>query len=143
MPHSLKWTKRLGDAGFKHLLLETSLFIPVGNNCYMQLSGRPIYDLYSHSQQAKPANKRKLSEICSKRRVKGLKKSTQKPHAGEPEVSGRHRGTPRYRPHCLLGIELNSHRPADINIPRQKMFYGQPARRADGKLFHGLPAQRI
>ena len=39
----------MGDAGFRHLLLHTSMFLPAGNNCYLQLSGVPVYDLYTHA----------------------------------------------------------------------------------------------
>jgi telomerase reverse transcriptase len=42
----------LGDAGFRHLFLSTSLFLPLGNNCYMQLSGPPI------SEMSDPGKKR-------------------------------------------------------------------------------------
>ncbi len=54
-----QYENRLGDAGFRHLLLYTSLFVPVGNNCYMQLSGRPIYDLYQHDRPVIKGRKRK------------------------------------------------------------------------------------
>ncbi|BEJ01730.1 hypothetical protein CcaverHIS631_0604120 [Cutaneotrichosporon cavernicola] len=36
---------RLGDAGFHHLFLSTSLFLPLGNNCYMQLNGAPLSEM--------------------------------------------------------------------------------------------------
>lgn len=32
---------------------------------------------------------------------------------------------------------------ASINIPRQKLFYAQPARRSNGSLIYGLPPQRM
>lgn len=37
--------RSLGDAGFRHLFLSTSLFLPLGNNCYMQLSGAPLSEM--------------------------------------------------------------------------------------------------
>lgn len=38
---------RIGDAGFRYLFLTANVFLPLGNNCYVQLSGPPMHDLYS------------------------------------------------------------------------------------------------
>jgi telomerase reverse transcriptase len=39
---------RIGDDAFRHILVHTSIFLPVQNNCYMQLSGVPVYEKYQH-----------------------------------------------------------------------------------------------
>jgi hypothetical protein len=39
---------RIGDDAFRHILLHMSLFLPVQNNCFMQLSGEPVYERYQH-----------------------------------------------------------------------------------------------
>nr|XP_019043423.1 hypothetical protein I302_08000 [Kwoniella bestiolae CBS 10118]OCF22353.1 hypothetical protein I302_08000 [Kwoniella bestiolae CBS 10118] len=44
---------RIGDEAFRLLLIHTSLFLPVGNNCFTQLSGVPVYELYDHSKIAR------------------------------------------------------------------------------------------
>jgi hypothetical protein len=44
---------RLGDAAFRHLFLNTSIFLPLVNNSYMQLCGPPVYELYEPAKQAK------------------------------------------------------------------------------------------
>ncbi|OCF43891.1 hypothetical protein I317_02334 [Kwoniella heveanensis CBS 569] len=41
---------RIGDEAFRLILTHASIFLPVGNNCYTQLTGEPIYDLYDRSQ---------------------------------------------------------------------------------------------
>jgi len=39
---------RIGDDAFRYILLNTSLYLPVQNNCFMQLSGEPVYERYQH-----------------------------------------------------------------------------------------------
>ena len=61
----------MGDAGFRHLLLHTSMFLPAGNNCYFQLSGVPVYDLYTHADASatqKPNNNR--TQLVGRRKRK-------------------------------------------------------------------------
>ena len=55
------------------------------------------------------------------------------------------RGESAGKPSCLTSPHqadccLDS--PAKVNIARQRMFYGHPARQPNGKLFHGLPPTR-
>ena len=68
---------RIGDAAFRHLLVHTSLFLPVGNNCFMQLSGVPIYDKYQHCHPtSKPDRKRPFESVKpSGRRSKKRRKT--------------------------------------------------------------------
>jgi len=76
---SLKWSlvisaelrHRLGDAGFRYLLMNTSLFLPVGNNCYMQLSGRPIYELYKHEEEVKGTKRKRGTQAAQRSRKRG------------------------------------------------------------------------
>jgi hypothetical protein len=42
---------RVGDAAFRHLLLYTSVFLPLGNNCFMQLCGPPVHDMYDSGKR--------------------------------------------------------------------------------------------
>lgn len=56
---------RLGDAGFRHLFLTASVFLPLGNNCYLQLSGPPMHELYNSrasEDSAQRGQKRKRDE---------------------------------------------------------------------------------
>lgn len=44
---------RLGDSGFRHLFHTSSIFLPLGNNCYQQLCGPPIHDMYDPKRHVK------------------------------------------------------------------------------------------
>jgi hypothetical protein len=80
---------RIGDAAFRHLLIHTSLFIPVGNNCYIQLSGPPIYDKYEHPRD--PGIKRQYTSDErgeeGRKRKKRRKGPAQLASTGESEHS--------------------------------------------------------
>jgi hypothetical protein len=47
----------LGDEAFRCLLVKTSIFLSVGNNCFMQMSGPAIYDLYEHKSTRQSTDK--------------------------------------------------------------------------------------
>ena len=65
----------IGDAAFRHLLLYNALYTAVGNNCFMQLSGTPLYDVYDSVQGIQPVVKKKRkrdkckAELRKKRKV--------------------------------------------------------------------------
>lgn len=60
MQHQL--TIRIGDQAFRHLIVHTSLYQPVGNNTYLQLTGLPLCDLYEGKK--KSGVKRKRAREC-------------------------------------------------------------------------------
>ncbi|KAK8849571.1 hypothetical protein IAR55_004906 [Kwoniella newhampshirensis] len=136
---SLPWRilrTRIGDEGFRQILLNASLFLPVGNNCYMQLSGRPIYDLYDHD---KMATKVPLSGSTEGRKRKDKGKGPcgrcKRKRRKADDEEGENDNT----------VKAKSPRvgPAGINIARQKMFYGQPYRLSNGCISSGLPPHHI
>ncbi|RXK34877.1 hypothetical protein M231_07866 [Tremella mesenterica] len=110
---------RLGDAGFRHLLLHTSLFITVGNNCFLQLSGVPVYDLYQHPDLTSLSTSENVMEIRGKKRKRG-------------DSSDKLKASQNKQPS-----------PATIYISRQSMFYGHPLRKPNGKHVSGLPPKHV
>lgn len=114
--------------------MHTSWFAPVGNNCYAQLSGEALYELYPQGtgppapgEAARP-RKRRREEATRQKRSK-RRKTDQDGMAEQPERSS------------LKSKKIASL--ADVAIPRAKMFYGQkPAQRRDGRSLAGLPPTR-
>lgn len=113
--------ERLGDVGFRHLLLTTSLFLPLSNSCYQQFSGPPIHDLYEPKRHAK---------------------------AQTPAPAG---GKKRKREDDSAPLKLGKAHPAvtpktgsatKIYINRQRIYYGRPPRGPHGKILYGLPRSR-
>lgn len=46
--HSLAWRllqERIGDELMLHMLLHTSIFVPLRNNNYLQVAGKPIHEV--------------------------------------------------------------------------------------------------
>lgn len=110
----LPWAdRRLGDNAFKHLFLSTSMFLTLGNNCFVQLCGPPTSELYDHE-----------------RFTKGPKRTATATHdipAKKQRVS-------------VARSKSNS--PACVTINRKRIYYGQPPRTSQGKLMYGLPRTR-
>ncbi|OCF77899.1 hypothetical protein I204_01902 [Kwoniella mangroviensis CBS 8886] len=126
---------RIGDEAFRLILIHTSLFLPVGNNCFIQLSGIPIYDLYDHSKIAQhhphphPQTENdgsdtnpNLGEPCGHNKRKRKRKSSK----DDVEKAGK---CPKKARSAL----------AEIQIPRQRMYYGHISRTSNGRMVHGLP----
>lgn len=62
--------REVGDELFFHLLLHTSMFVLVGSNCYVQISGPPIHELVVPNQRcsdgkAKPRG-RTAPALCNR-----------------------------------------------------------------------------
>ncbi|WWC92913.1 uncharacterized protein L201_007875 [Kwoniella dendrophila CBS 6074] len=123
---------RIGDEAFRLILTSTSLFLPIGNNCFIQLSGTPIYDLYDHS---------KIAEFDDTL----IKDGTETSHEVDEGVVSGCRGKKRKRKMSAIdgGMKqkspVNAKGTADIKIPRQRIYYGRPARTSNGKIMYGLP----
>ncbi|WWC95477.1 hypothetical protein V866_002341 [Kwoniella sp. B9012] len=126
---------RIGDEAFRLVLIHTSLFLPVGNNCLIQLSGIPIYDLYDHSKIAQhhphphpptendgPDTNLSLDEPCEHNKRKRKRKGSK----DDVETAGKR---PKKARSAL----------AEIQIPRQRMYYGHISRTSNGRMVHGLP----
>lgn len=48
------------------------MFLPLGNNCYMQLCGPPIHDMYDQAKSsADPKRKRETSGLTSRKKSSG------------------------------------------------------------------------
>ena len=74
--NSDKLTLRIGDQAFRHLIVHTSIFLPVGNNSFVQITGLPVYDLYAGTAKSAggmPDNGRKRKRETSRRENKRSK----------------------------------------------------------------------
>jgi hypothetical protein len=79
--------RRIGELTMIHLLLNTSLFLPVGNDCLYQISGRPIYELTNNNDSnpvdagvIRDAAKRKADDdVLSSRAIKRGKVAIEDP----------------------------------------------------------------
>jgi len=81
---------RIGDDAFRDILLHASLFLPVQNNCFMQLSGEPVYERYQHRpsdisptagppQPSSRRRKKKAKTVAEQQTVEVLPKRLVKP----------------------------------------------------------------
>jgi len=64
-------TGRIGDQAFRHIIVHTSMYKPVGNNTYLQLSGLPLCDLYEGRKKCGMKRKRVREEPGRKKRKIG------------------------------------------------------------------------
>ncbi|WWC65948.1 uncharacterized protein I303_108570 [Kwoniella dejecticola CBS 10117] len=127
---------RIGDEAFQSLLLHSSLFLPVGNNCYTQLSGEPIYDLYDHAKFARTDAPDGDQAVNT-----GL----------DPRAAIKSRSSRKRRRDALLEENCDSHKKtrnlkrllADVKIPRQRIYYGHASKTARGKILYGLPPSHM
>jgi len=71
--------RRIGDDAFRHIILHTSLFLPVQNNCFMQLSGEPVYERYQHRPSQVVEQISDVPRVLNKRRQKKSKVSDKEP----------------------------------------------------------------
>ena len=106
----------------------------------MQLSGRPVYELYKPDEE-RFGTKRKRGVKAEQH---ARKRSRRVLEGDDGDVRQKQKAK---KPRLVLMFRLVSHAgaasPAVVNIARHRMFYGQPARRPDGKLYHGLPPLRL
>ncbi|WVN86882.1 uncharacterized protein L203_102056 [Cryptococcus depauperatus CBS 7841] len=135
--------KRVGDRAFHKFIVHSALFLPVGNNCYLQLSGTPLYDIYDQQQQYQTHSKVQwqLKRKSENRKDRRSKKKQRKIHIGDVGQNA-HPNKSCEPPSSRPSAKIKS--PADINIDRQKMFYGKPFFITAGKVSSGLPpSQRM
>jgi hypothetical protein len=64
---------RIGDDAFRHIILHMSLFLPVQNNCSMQLSGEPVYERYQHRPSPVAGQRNDVPQASARRRKKKSK----------------------------------------------------------------------
>ncbi|WRT69587.1 uncharacterized protein IL334_006576 [Kwoniella shivajii] len=126
---------RIGEEAFRLLIVHTSIFLPIGNNCFSQLSGMPIYDLYDHgtiSQCKLPQISN--SGICStgKDNAESKKRNKKRKKAPSREREGKQ-----------VKRTKSSNSIAEVKIPRQRIYYGHPSRSSNGKITYGLPNSHI
>nr|XP_031859765.1 uncharacterized protein CI109_004837 [Kwoniella shandongensis]KAA5526837.1 hypothetical protein CI109_004837 [Kwoniella shandongensis] len=135
---SLPWRvlrKKIGNDGFKQILINASLFLPVGNNCYMQLSGTPIYSLYDQAKMAQAVRSTTTTESGEKRKRKTVG-SCGKCKRKRQKIAENGAGDERK-------AKTSKASPASVNIARPRMFYGQPYRLSNGRISSGLPPHHI
>lgn len=148
---------RIGDKSFSQLLLGTSLFSPVGNNCYLQLSGIPLYELYEDDHRRIFESKIELNRKRKRGAEKNKKGKRKRPKSitviqaeGNPEILDQvkikeKRDDRKSVPIYPIVRSGNAHfdcSPSNINIMRQRMFYGRPYWNKQGVLSYGLPPSR-
>nr|ODN91106.1 hypothetical protein L203_01308 [Cryptococcus depauperatus CBS 7841] len=133
---------RVGDRAFHKFIVHSALFLPVGNNCYLQLSGTPLYDIYDQQQQYQTHSKVQwqLKRKSENRKDRRSKKKQRKIHIGDVGQNA-HPNKSCEPPSSRPSAKIKS--PADINIDRQKMFYGKPFFITAGKVSSGLPPSHI
>lgn len=144
-----------------YLLTETSIYLPLPNDCYCQLTGPPLIyssrfvqgrmvneDLATKVAEAAHATKRKMQDFEKATRPK----KRQRRRMSECEVQAEPR---RREPdsakmyvsaflHSLSPDEAyhSARTPADIRICRSSMFYGRPCKSSTGRISLGLSYRR-
>jgi len=73
--------RRIGDDAFRHVILHMSLFLPVQNNCFMQLSGEPVYERYQHRPSQVVEQISDIPRISARRSKKKSKVAVNEPVA--------------------------------------------------------------
>ncbi|KIR56625.1 telomerase reverse transcriptase [Cryptococcus gattii Ru294] len=129
---------RIGDKSFSKLLLGTSLFSPVGNNCYLQLSGIPLYELYGEDHHRVSVSKMELSRK-RKRGPETNRKYKRKRSKSTAVIQAEDCSEDR----ANVKEKEDDRIPSNTNILRQRMFYGRPYWNKQGVLSHGLPPSHI
>ena len=81
--HSLKLIFRIGDQAFRHLIVHTSIFLPVGSNSFVQITGLPVYDI--HAGIAKGAGR---VPVNGRKRKRETAKGQRKRSKGNAHGSG-------------------------------------------------------
>ncbi|CCA73837.1 hypothetical protein PIIN_07791 [Serendipita indica DSM 11827] len=111
--------QRIGEGPMYHLLVSTSLFLHVGNDCFCQATGSPIHELgplqLGSRKRARPADMVELSCAFKKQKL-GEEVSLKKPRVNSPN---------------------------NIRIMRARMFYASAKHLSHIKLRTGLPAKRL
>jgi hypothetical protein len=70
---------RIGDDAFRHIILNVSLFLPVQNNCFMQLSGEPVYERYQHRPSQVVQQRNDVPQASARRWKKKSKVAANEP----------------------------------------------------------------
>ncbi|KAL7424993.1 Telomerase reverse transcriptase [Cryptotrichosporon argae] len=108
---------RIGNAAFSHLLLTTSIFVPLANNSYLQLAGPAIHDMPQ------------LTSGCVDDAALGQASVTRKRKREAPDACASKRSK--------LGKARKT--AAEVVLARGKMFYGRP-NMVHGRFRDGLPS---
>ncbi|CAL1716650.1 unnamed protein product [Somion occarium] len=121
--HAVQWNdlfQRIGEDAMLHLLTETSVFIPLPNSCFCQMTGSPIV----HS---KPTSDR-LIISSNPRDVTGKREAEAAPaEEGPPKRQRRKITDIGQRRNSLKPYSTSDRRsPADIALIRARMFYFRP-----------------
>ncbi|WVQ75065.1 hypothetical protein IAR50_004674 [Cryptococcus sp. DSM 104548] len=146
-PMWISLRSNIGDSAFRQLIVHSSLFVPIDNNCFLQLCGEPLnnINLYKLSQFVPSTAPRiRLSKV-PERTLRALKRKRILNH-GEAVGSGSEEDAVR------AGVPNNDKAPSakkpklelsSMNLERSRMFYGKPYRVADNKMSRGLPPPHI
>lgn len=131
---------RIGDRAFRDILLY-SVYLPIGNNCFLQLSGKPLHDLYIHPtdlKHVKNGEKRKRDTVVESGRQR---RKRQRIITAASKSNPDQLNLP-LRENTVNG-KSSGGSTAERVILRGKMFYGKPKRDTYGRLFPGLPSHRL
>ncbi|WVQ79296.1 hypothetical protein IAT38_001393 [Cryptococcus sp. DSM 104549] len=123
---------RIGDQAFHQLLIHASIFMPVGNNCFMQLTGAPISALHDKKRTSE-----KVLALGKRKRKEGIEKGARKRARAESVEGGERAGKSDGQ-----RDSAGAANPANINIARHKMWYSKPPR-SSGRFHKGLPPKHI
>lgn len=157
----------IGDNAFVHLLLNTAVFMPIGDgSCFVQMCGKPLSDLTDRFNQLdencspNPSQVQGTSTKRKRKRRKTKVLSSQDFIADEPAPAlPRRLESLRARTGTLSRINsvasaattvasmASSTKPwkrktVDINFVRSRIFYARPIRNRRGKVELGLPLIR-
>ena len=162
---SLSVASRVGENVMFHLLSETSIYVPLPNNCLCQLTGTPLVHLPLPNTYVGEANrrsgwtaqrqsksmKRKSDCVLDNRRAKRAKLEPR------PVLDMRHSENAHVQAtsqmfvvpsegrctSCSLTFYPHSHTAADICFARISLFYTRPSRQPKTKqIVLGLPRNR-
>ncbi|WWC73585.1 uncharacterized protein I206_107557 [Kwoniella pini CBS 10737] len=120
---------RIGDEAFKLILIQLSIFLPIGNNCFIQLSGIPIYELYDHSKFVQSESNKTGQSDDSKESFQATLRCRRK----------RKRSNTDEDMTFSKKSKINTRSLMDVKIPRQRIYYGHASRNPQGKITYGLP----
>ncbi|ODO06884.1 hypothetical protein I350_04244 [Cryptococcus amylolentus CBS 6273] len=132
----------IGDIAFRQLIVHSSLFILIDNNCFLQLSGEPLNDINLSNMPlfAQTAAPRVRQSKLSKRAIQALKRKREEEVATSEEgvMEGRESKDAKAPSPKKHKLQLSS-----MGIQRNRMFYGKPYQVAGKHPSRGLPPNHI
>ena len=145
----IRLTYRIGDQAFRNLIVHTSVFLPVGNNSYRQITGLPIYDLPSLSTKVPPHSSTRKDKGQKRKRGREVGREVKRrksDNRGVKPTAGVLGNGQRWVDLAFTLYSINRCNAdlssAEVLISRQRIFYGHPAKVNKGRSVPGLHPQR-